>query len=244
MLTRLIWYEFKALMRFLPAFYLGIQVLAVAAALNTLAGPGIITRITETLWNLMYAGVFIASFAIIILRFRDNLLKDEGYLMFTLPVPPWKLIASKAAAAFCCMLLSGIALALSLFIYGIITDFTQVSDIITGLSRSFRVMDPDYSSWIPGIVLALVFVFQQLCLIYTALIASRIAPRFRGPIGFGVFLAVWIVLEQPATSAAVSFLEASPVTARQIGLILFEAAFAALYFWAACLLLKRHFNLE
>ena len=52
---------------------------------------------------LVYVAILIALFVIalifIIQRFYLGLLGDEGYLMFTLPVRPWQLIASKAICA-------------------------------------------------------------------------------------------------------------------------------------------------
>ncbi|MCQ2491574.1 MAG: hypothetical protein MJ087_00870 [Lachnospiraceae bacterium] len=62
---------------------------------------------------LVLFGVFVAMFVmniiIVIRRFWDGLLKDEGYLMFTLPVSVRKLIFSKFVSALIVTLLSMIA---------------------------------------------------------------------------------------------------------------------------------------
>lgn len=62
---------------------------------------------------LVLFGVFVAMFVmniiIVIRRFWDGLLKDEGYLMFTLPVSVRKLIFSKFISAMIISLLSLIA---------------------------------------------------------------------------------------------------------------------------------------
>ncbi|MBS6397539.1 MAG: hypothetical protein KH452_10385 [Clostridiales bacterium] len=62
-------------------------------------GTGIVTVIMM----LLFVGVMIAltvmTILFIIQRFWNGLLKDEGYLMFTLPVKTWELITAKGIAA-------------------------------------------------------------------------------------------------------------------------------------------------
>jgi hypothetical protein len=243
MLAKLIRYEFKALMRILPALYLGIQVLALASGLNSHAGQNIFTKIVEMLWSMTSVAVLIINFAVVTLRFRDNLLKDEGYLMFTLPVGLWELILSKAIAAFCSVMLSLLALSLSNLIYGLITDFDLTTGLVSQLFQALHDLNIGYLKRISIILLALVVVFQQLFLIYAAMIVSRIVPRFRGLVGFGVFFAVMILVEFPISTAATTKI-VLPDNLELLALALLQAAFAALYFWTSHLLLKRHFNME
>ena len=52
----------------------------------------------QVISGFVYAGVFIAlivaTVLIILQRFYKGLLRDEGYLMHTLPVKPWQLITA------------------------------------------------------------------------------------------------------------------------------------------------------
>jgi hypothetical protein len=102
--------------------------------------------------------------------------------------------------------------------------------------------DIGYPSLIIRVVIMLTFIFQQVCLIYAAMTVSQRAPRFRGLAGFGAYLAVMIILEQPLTKAVLA-LPLSGIPHLLI-IALVEAAFAALYLWCTSWLLKRTFNLE
>jgi hypothetical protein len=248
MLIKLIRYEFKALLRILPALYLALLALAAVTGINSLAAKGRDfywgAGLLYTLWGMMFLAVFIVNLVIVILRFRDNFLRDEGYLMFTLPVPEWELIASKASAAFCTFLLTGITCALSLLIFVCIADYRQVLGF---LPRMFRSIFDSWAYITPPVLIiktvtALAFTFQQLCLVYAAMTASQIAPRFRSLAGFGAYFAVMAFVQHPLTRlAGVLSLSGTP---RLLAFAFLEAAFAALYFWCATWLLKHRINLE
>jgi hypothetical protein len=72
-------YECKALLRILPVLYLASLVLSAVAGLwfkeNDVSNSGMIN-----------IALIVVTLVLIILRFRNNFLKDEGYLMFTLLV--------------------------------------------------------------------------------------------------------------------------------------------------------------
>ncbi|KLU67393.1 hypothetical protein DEAC_c06050 [Desulfosporosinus acididurans] len=98
MLTKLLKYEVKATGRlFLPIFLS----LLVFAAINkilsvfhhpTWTTPSVITMI---IYSIIMAAMFVMTFTVMIQRFHKNLLTDEGYLMYTLPVKSWQHIMSK-----------------------------------------------------------------------------------------------------------------------------------------------------
>lgn len=53
------------------------------------------TPLAITLYVISVIALFFGSVVLCVLFFRSNLLKDQGYLMNTLPVPTWNLYASK-----------------------------------------------------------------------------------------------------------------------------------------------------
>jgi hypothetical protein len=61
------------------------------------------TSVILIMMSLIFAGVIVALLVmttiLIIQRFYNGLLKEEGYLMFTLPVETWQLITSKGLSA-------------------------------------------------------------------------------------------------------------------------------------------------
>ena len=95
MLTSLMKYEFKAMARiFLPLF----AALFILSCVNRLlinlplSAPAIIASIIS---GLLIAGIAVLVFVLILQRFWNNLMTNEGYLMMTLPVSTDSLILSK-----------------------------------------------------------------------------------------------------------------------------------------------------
>jgi hypothetical protein len=256
MLGKLLKYEFKALARILPALYLAVLALGTAAGINRLiarVGAEKVTGQYEAGWSrgIMNApleialvmacfALFIVCIVIVILRFKDNFLKDEGYLMFTLPVTERGLVASKAIAGLCSLFVTAVVVVLAMLVYGFIANY---KDMLEQLSRLFRdwneIVNIGPGQQILWVVTVLVFAFQQLCLAYTAMTVSQTAPRLRGIIGFGVYLAVIILMER----LGMVFIERSGLPYLW-GAFFLISAFAALCFWCTGWLLKHTFNLE
>jgi hypothetical protein len=252
MLRKLLRYEFRALLRFLPAFYLALLVVAVAAGVanhNNISGEW--TGTGNWMWErgalgewlmialgLLTPALFVINLMSVLHRFRDNFLRDEGYLMFTLPVPEWQLAASKGIAALGTFILTGLVWFLSMLVFAFISEFNAMMEQVSGWERLLSRVDPPRV--IMGIALVVVGILQQLFLAYAAMTASLAAPRFRWLAGFGVYLAVMIFVESPI-SQAVHTLAGSWLTP---GMLLLQAAFAALYLWGASWLLKHTVNRE
>lgn len=102
MLGKLLKYEIKATSRtFLPLF----GVLLLFTLINKLffiINPSHFSLpqgISMTVYVVTLVGIIVVTLLITIQRFYKNLLGDEGYLMFTLPVKPWQLITSKLAVS-------------------------------------------------------------------------------------------------------------------------------------------------
>jgi hypothetical protein len=246
MLGKLLRYEFRALLRIMPALYLAILALALVTGINSYitGGWGMAAKILEAALGVMYIALFIVNLVIIILRFRDNLLKDEGYLMFTLPVTEWELTASKAIAGLCSFLLTAAVGIIALLIWGFIADYmAMLENLSLALQHGNRYADRIGLALLAiNAVSLLIFGFQQICLIYASMTVSQMAPRFRGLAGFGVYLAVMIVMERlfKYFFGEVFF----PSLGYCMAILLSISLFAALCFCCTGWLLKRTLNLE
>lgn len=62
-------------------------------------GTGLLSMIMFLVFFGVMVGLTVMTVLFILQRFWNGLLKEEGYLMFTLPVEPWELIVSKALTA-------------------------------------------------------------------------------------------------------------------------------------------------
>ena len=101
MLRKLLKHEFRATARVMLPMYLILLVTALGSNLagRKMLGPSDILNILGVLIVMAFAfaicGVLLMSFILMIQRFYKNLLQDEGYLMFTLPVSVHQHIWSK-----------------------------------------------------------------------------------------------------------------------------------------------------
>ncbi|HWT73290.1 MAG TPA: ABC transporter permease [Mobilitalea sp.] len=122
MLGKLLKHEFKATARLLLPLYIILLVLSIVdrivlhldvlqtGALALI--PGIFTFV----YVISIIGVIIVTFLLMITRFYKNLLTDEGYLMFTLPVKSHDLINSKLIVSIVWTIASIVGVVLSVFI--------------------------------------------------------------------------------------------------------------------------------
>ena len=102
MLRKLLKHEFRATGRIMLPMYLILLVTAVGsnfAGRRMMGSQSNILNVLAVLivmaFGFAIAGVFVMAFVLMIQRFYKNLLQDEGYLMFTLPVSVHQHIWSK-----------------------------------------------------------------------------------------------------------------------------------------------------
>lgn len=123
MLGKLIKNEFRATARTFGSMYLIVFIVTVLFKLvveiqdafdldNVVIN--ILSFVTITAFILGIIGVVIGTFIFIIKRFYDNMLKNEGYLSFTLPATVGQHIASKSIVSYIWVLISAV------FIFGIV----------------------------------------------------------------------------------------------------------------------------
>lgn len=123
MLGKLMKYELRAGLRvMLPSFVimLGMAALTRLSVDFLLGQQSLVWRLLGglliTLFSLAVVGVGVAALVLTILRFRNNLLGDEGYLMHTLPVSIHANIVAKLLANLIWYFAAAAAIVLSVFI--------------------------------------------------------------------------------------------------------------------------------
>jgi hypothetical protein len=189
----------------------------------------------------MAVALFTINLIMVIQRFRDNLLRDEAYLTLTLPAPVWTLTASKAIAALAVFVMTTLAVILSMVLALAVNDFSRLpeafGELLALLSRYNTGMI------IAGAVVVLIAIIQQFFLMYAAMTAGRILPRFGGIAAWAAYLIVLTLVVQPVTQAVYDLAGLATVSGvLATGAV--ELAFAALFFCLTNLLLKRTVNLD
>lgn len=151
MLGKLMRYELKSLSRaFIPMWILA-PVIAlmlsfsirgmVAWSESSMAGANVISAGNGMLMAVMMIlfigavlGLLIMTVVFVIQRFWNGLLKEEGYLMFTLPVKTWELVVSKALTA---TLISCVSALVGIFA-AVILAVCSTEEVIRGLAMGWK----------------------------------------------------------------------------------------------------------
>lgn len=95
MLGKLLKYELKATARVFIPLYIAILIVSVVNGLSLNSDMLSIQGLATLILVCLFISLFVITIVVTIQRFNKNLLKDEGYLMFTLPVSSKSLILSK-----------------------------------------------------------------------------------------------------------------------------------------------------
>ena len=156
MLRKLLKHEFRATGRVMLPMYLVLLVTAIGSNLagrKMLDGPEILTTLGLLIvmaFGFAIFGVLLMSFVLMIQRFYKNLLQDEGYLMFTLPVSVHQHIWSKlivSAVWFAATILAIIAASMIVaYDVGFLRDFFSfLREFFQGLQK-LKISEADRKS--------------------------------------------------------------------------------------------------
>ncbi len=268
MLSKLLKYEIKATARiFLPLvavllIFAGINRTVSELSGNTMRAPKIISMM---LYISILIGVFVVTLVVMIQRFYKNLLTDEGYLMFTLPVKAWQHIVSKLAVSLMWTAVCSIASIISVVIIAADDVLTPqvIRAFVNGLKEFYNYLGTTAVLLTVEIILAAIAsILSNMLLIYASIAMGHLANRYKILAGIGAFIALntvpQIVLSIIGTVAAgfgfsynfniSSISEFSAVINFMHGVmwfsIVFNAVFAAGYFLLTNLILTKRLNLE
>ncbi len=178
MLGKLLKHEFKATYKvFLGAYafvaILGIMSLIFNELYNNTPNNAVFSvfKLTTNMVLIMaIVIIFIGTVLMYILRFRSNILKDEGYLMHTLPVKARNLVITKVMATISWLVVDVIV---GYFVYSISKlDFLWITPIIDGFSAEMNnnsMIIVLFATYLfVDIILVISQIFASLCIGYTA----------------------------------------------------------------------------
>lgn len=248
MLGKLMKYEWKATGRVLLPIY-GIFILT--GLLTNIFLSTNLTRIGVIAVSLFVAMAFVSIIMTIVLlvqRFGQNLLQDEGYLMFTLPVTATQLILSKLIVAVCWGIIGSIAGLLA----GLLIAWD--ANVLHGLGEFFTQIFPQYQSVFWMFVLAIVVSFAAFMLsIYTSKSVGQLPvfSKHRRLVSLACFIAIYIVfgnvsslLEQNTLLEFDTMQKATDILWPLGYSTLITAVFGIILFFVTRYILKNHLNLE
>lgn len=200
MLGKLTKYEIKATARMFLPLYAGLLLFALINKIfiefNLLKTKlAFLPAISGMIYFFIIAATFIITLVVMIQRFYKNLLSDEGYLMFTLPVKPNRHILSKMLVSILWVIISVIAAVLSVLILGY--QKGMLRDIGTLITSFFKLpLERSGPIVLTGILFLLfllaaiiVFVLQ----IYASLSLGHLAGKHRILLAFVAYLAISMI---------------------------------------------------
>lgn len=184
MLGKLIKHEFRATGRLMAPLFGALVLLALAVRANDLvfqhvesysAFLNILNRLLIIAYVLALLGVMVFSTVLMIKRFHQNFLTDEGYLMFTLPTSVHSLLWSKLITAALFFIFTFLAEALSVAI--VVWRGGLAREMFTGFADLFRAMDSYYMAN------GLAFALEALALLFVSLLVTCLL--FYAPMSIG-----------------------------------------------------------
>ena len=271
MLVKLLKYELRSTSRIILYIYAGILAAATLMGIlgrflsgrwETTDGMMIVfgaedaNSIVATLFlalSLIYfflmAALCVLTIVMIIMRFYNNMLQGEGYLMHTLPVPTWELIASKLIVALIWNLIAVVvALISGLLIVGLSGAFTYMSQYVD-VAAVIREVFADLN--INSAVLILTSLFSVVATIlqfYFCMSVGNLSSQHKLLTSVGAYVGIQIITSivsailgnnyiSQLDSAAISM---SPML---ITGLISNIVLSVLFFFGTERLLSRHLNL-
>jgi hypothetical protein len=266
MLSKLLKYELKATGRiFLPLFlalliFAGITKIITPLSHEKFDFPAMISM---AIYIIIMVGMFVMTFTMMIQRFYKNLLSDEGYLMHTLPVRPWKHIVSKLLVSMLWMIASVIIAMISILI--ITYQKGAISEIIKGWATVHNQVIGQLGAWayplmFELILVVLLFLASGILIIYASIALGHLFNRHKMLASFGAFIGlntlsqIYFVLISSIFRAAhvakihlstIGFVSSQSVIQLSIALgILFIGLLCTAYFAITNYILSKRLNLE
>ncbi len=146
--------------------------------------------------------LFVVVLVLMVSRFRNNYLRDEGYVMFTLPVSVHQLVWSKALSAAVWFLATLLAASLSGLFVGFIATFStgMLGEILSFFRQLWAELSAYYALNGAAIFLETVLVsfvgYMSLCfLCYASLAIGHSFARHKMLLSIVLFFGFWTALQ-------------------------------------------------
>lgn len=259
MLWKLLKYEFRAIWRQFAILWPAALVLALAKRFtlplvdhnlpSSAGGNGILVTITMSVFVGVLFTMVVVSMIFIIKRFYQGLMGDEGYLMHTLPVQTWQLVASKLICAVVVTAINAVIAVLSMFLLMPVQWMELFSGelweaVLRGLAKH-----PDTMLYLAEFaLLALAVLVFGLTTLYLAMAIGHLFQRRRALMSVVAFFAIDILCNVVTDAMDRWGLLKICLDATDHGsiwlCILLMAVPAALFFAGTSYVLRHRLNLE
>lgn len=271
MLGKLLKQDFRATARIMLPLYVAVPVLGLFTNLITRLCEnqnGFLIRAISALVSLVFSvfslsliAAVVTTIVLMVLRFYRNLMTDEGYLMFTLPVSTTELIFSKLIVSVVWFLGTFAVDALGLLLSGMLGSYEDIVRFrfafTFGAPYSMPTITQAQAGWLTvGVVVLVVLCGLALCLMtYAAMAIGQSFKKNKGLMSVVFFFVLWIgtrivltlifgAFYWPATSA-VNTMTVLQALWTALGCACVGAlAFCVGFFFLTHGMLRKHLNLQ
>ncbi len=209
MLGKLLKHELKATGRLLLPLFLILAVLTVVNRaviyLDIFKGvlsfiPGLLTFI----YVISIIAVLVVTSVLIIFRFYKNLMTDEGYLMFTLPVKPRELIDSKLIISLLWSLASVAAVILSLIV--VLSGHFPFADMKYAFAQFFSELSSGFGNYAAlfytELILMMLFsAINSTLMVYVSIALGQLINGHKILGSIGAYIALSTILQVLSVAA-------------------------------------------
>ena len=259
MLWKLIKYEFRAIWRQFAILWPAALVLAlfnrftlpVAENGGAFAegGSRVLVTITMSILVGILFSMVVVSMIFIIKRFYQGLLGDEGYLMHTLPVKTWQLVASKLICAVLVTAINAVIAVLSMFLLMPVQWMELFRGELWEAVLRALARHPDTIVYLVELaLLGLTVLILGLTTLYLSMAIGHLFQRRRVLMSVAAFFAIDILCNLVTDTLGrwgLLNMQLDPTVHASIWIcILFMAVPAAIFFVGTSYVLRRRLNLE
>lgn len=258
MLGKLLKYEIKATSMVFVCMYLAIIGLSIFNKLFNTFNFQQGKVFTEVIVVALFVTLGVITVIMAVQRFNKNLLGDEGYLMFTLPVDSKKIIISKLLVTLMWTVISGFVAIISFIIlFSGYLDWYSIKEAISQIQVLWQELNEkiiEGSQMTAGVfticllIGGIVSYIEFILVIYGSLTVAQLPvfSKHRGLSAFGAFFVLNIVINHILTAIFDCFIDFSKVPAQTIilGGIIVVIIISAGLFFGINVILSKHLNLE
>lgn len=145
------------------------------------ARNGIVAMVMGLLFFGVIVGLVVMTIMFVIQRFWNGLLKEEGYLMFTLPVETWELITAKGLSATFVTCISGADAVFSCLVLALFSEeviLNTLADVWKLLTKELFEMGPVFMFSL--VLILFLFILSVAQSIYHVYAAMALGQLFEG----------------------------------------------------------------
>lgn len=187
MLKKLIKHEFKATAKTMGLLFGAVLLLSVLTSISLKLPEGnkffdTIKAVLIAVYVVVMFGMMFAGILLLIFRFYNNMLKDQGYLTHTLPVKMWQHIVAKMLTYFVWIVAAVVVAAVSLgiFLMGTgVVDFSQIGEAISQFGAALEEYPEFINMGIWILVLGILQIFANILCMFASRSMGQLFGKHR-----------------------------------------------------------------